>query len=247
MPQPHGFALLELVFGMAIGLLVVVAALGSLAAMQHSSKQVHDHLQLQHTSDSIFQTIADQVGHAGATHLRMVPEHPALVRMDTGNQHIPRIHGTRGGNGADAFTTSHHLKVGVRNCLGQLQKMPPSPQTTGSRFYHRGSRLLCHANGIAVPLTLAYNVRDFQVRYVEQTPSGTDMQWQLRTADTVVHWNRIAAVSVCLQLVGHLPSPKRQAHTTPLRDCNARPMALENDGRAHWVRTRVFAVQNHMP
>jgi Tfp pilus assembly protein PilW len=238
---------MELIIGMAVGLAVITAALGSLAAMQHSSKQVHDLVQLQQTSESIFQTIADQVGHAGFAPLRMVPDHPTLVHVTPGERQTPGIFGTRGAHGTDTFTTSRTFSNSGRNCLGQVQQTTASTQTIRSRFYHRGSRLLCHADGVVVPLTLAYNVRDFQVRYVERIPSKTEMQWQLRTADKVVSWDRIAAVSVCLQLVGRLPLPPVVAHPTPLHDCDARPMTLENGDRAHWVRTRLFAIENNIP
>jgi type IV pilus assembly protein PilW len=66
MRRQAGFSLVELMVGITVGLLVVVAAVGSLAFTQASSTVVVDNAGLQQKADAIFRNIAYHVEQAGA-------------------------------------------------------------------------------------------------------------------------------------------------------------------------------------
>ena len=239
----RGLALLELLVGLAVGMLVLAAALGALGTLQHSSKRIQESLELQETADSIFQTLGFQITHAGAQVLTVAPQHASRVVIAPPRAAEPFIQGTRGGDGADTLTTWHNPFAGTANCLGQRDT--GKTKFIRSTFYRQGNRLMCRASGVAVPLTLARNVHDFQVRYAERQPVPEGRHWQWRTAQTVQNWRQVAAVSVCLQLHGSLPLNTLQRPPAPdalVRGCDGLP--LRDRQYLALVNTQFFFLRN---
>lgn len=110
----------------------------------------------------------------------------------------------------------------LRDCLGQNPALSPggSVSTTPvlmSKFERKEAtnELVCTGSNAASAQPIIGNVTDMQVRYLEQLPSTTSMQYRTSppsTGSTV--WKSIYAVEVCLELTGTEPVPTTDATYT---------------------------------
>ena len=74
-----GTLLLELMLGLAIGLLVVLAAMTSLAHTHHAADTVEENVGLQQTAELVFHTLAQHIHPAGGVVLNSFPGTPGQV------------------------------------------------------------------------------------------------------------------------------------------------------------------------
>ena len=73
LPRQRGVSLIELLIGLVIGLLVVVAAMGSLVYTRASSLLIGDSTRLQQEAATAFRIIGGVARQAGARHLEDAP------------------------------------------------------------------------------------------------------------------------------------------------------------------------------
>ena len=244
--------------GLTIGLLVVVAALTSLATTQLSSSAISDSAQLQQTADSLFRTLGFQITQAGALHLEASPNNPNRVRFSaafTGfdpaithpGARIFAIHGQRraalGRPAADTLRTSIQDNGITGDCAGRPVAAAVAGIRVDSTFYLAGNQLMCRSGGNPIPQRIGENVRDFQVRYAVQRTVGTTLQTQFFSANGVPDWTRVSAVSICLQIAGE--ANNAITGLAPLTGCNQQP--LVPDGHLQLVTQRLFNVRNARP
>ncbi len=166
---PHtqrGLSLVELLIGITIGLLVVIAALGSLSFTQVTSTAVGDSARLQQRANSAFRTMGFQLRQAGATE---VAQAGPAVRFSSGqfngwNGAGRNLDGVEGsGSTPDTLRLSYEDGSGARDCLGN-----PPTTTAGIRvdnvFYVDAGRLMCKGADGTIQAILD-GVEDFQVTY----------------------------------------------------------------------------------
>lgn len=190
-----GASLMELMVGITIGLLVVLAALGSLVYTHVSSTTMVDATRLQQKADLAFRIISFQTSQAGAMELNKTNStslnagsvtlsadytgfDPSVTNLTT---IIASVHGVDedGTNGVnkDILRISHQdngtatVTSTVRDCLGQTTATATTGIRVDNEFTYRpaaggGGDLRCKgAAAVATAQPILDGVEDFQVTY----------------------------------------------------------------------------------
>ncbi|WP_326538863.1 PilW family protein [Pseudorhodoferax sp.] len=224
-PRQAGVTLIELLVGLAIGLMTIAVALGALLVSRGVSGTVSDASQLQQQGAHALRVIGLQLRQAGSIRLNLAfakeaPASAALV-IDPADP-VAFETGFNRATGALKSDANLPLQVGYQNytekvsfdskaeqslladCLGNK----PSATVIQSNFR------LVKANGATtgdlqcagsdgVARTVVGNVADFQARYVMQTLTATGATVSRVPASGVgTNWPAVVAVEVCLELVG---------------------------------------------
>lgn len=199
-PNPscqHGVTLLELMVGLAIGLLVIAVAMGALMSSRSVSGTVSDISGIQQQGSYVLRVIGQQLRQAGSLYLN--PDPTGGASTDVLGAVVFEIKAdARGGNsfdqqntlagGADTVTTGFRRYqdnvffadnatssvIGTdylsRNCVGS-----PANTNTDERvesiFTFADGNLRCSGNGSTVQ-PIAQNIAQFQVTYFVQTVAG---------------------------------------------------------------------------
>jgi type IV pilus assembly protein PilW len=251
-----GFTLMELMVGLSIGLLVVIAALGGLVVTQSTSGVVGDSARLQQTADNTFRLLGFQVQKAGAFLVGPTAANPTTLSfsgaftgfnpVSTGavNQ-IWAINGLEGASGTapDTLRVSYEDDGDDRDCLGNR----PDAAQIGIRVDSQYAldtvkkELTCLGAQVAAGTQpVADGVEDFQVTYGVQTVIAGALQYRFYTANQILDWTNIQAVNICLQLVGEKsgnPNP-----VTAIKGC--RNQDVTSDGYLRKVFQRTFSIRN---
>jgi type IV pilus assembly protein PilW len=257
-----GLSLVELMVGITIGLLVVLAAIGSLVATQVTSAVTGDSARLQQKADAVFRNLAFHLTQAGA--IVLAPPsvaQPAVLVFNEGYTgfnpvttgapvgQIFSIHGVNGAaNAPDTLRISYQDNGTVRDCLGNR----PIPANVNIRldnsFSVVGADLMCLGASAAAAQSIADGVEDFQVTYGIQTFVAGAAQYRFYRADEMLafpltpNWTSIQAVSICLQLTGDtLGNPQPGLVMIGCRGQN-----IASDGALRRVYQRTFALRNSM-
>lgn len=258
--RQRGMTLVELMVGIAIGLIVVAVALGALMASRGISGTVSEATSLQQQASYAFRVIGQQIRQAGSLELSLSPSiAPAASTTNAAMTPVafdpPDPTGTRPPFSRASSTlvadTTPSFTVGyqnytetvtppppastpvasslLRDCLGQNPALVASGSvdTTPvlrSKFQRNTStnELVClGAGGTSQPII--GNVTDMQVRYVQQAPKTTNLQY-LAASGVVANaasgagtWANVYAIEVCLELTGSEPTPTPDATYT---NCN---------------------------
>ncbi|WP_027016849.1 PilW family protein [Comamonas composti] len=224
-----GVTLLELMVGIAIGLLIVAVAMGALIGSRSVSGTVSDVSGIQQQAAYAMRVIGQQLRQTGSLRLNLNPSgapadssslipvgFEALIPLDGASKAtvIPLVHTTNG------FTTNYsRYKESAfsntsgtsfaRNCLGG-PKDSESDTLLESIFQFSNGQLKCGGNGES-PQPMVSNVADFQVSYLQQdnTTRGETRIKYIRTAaeksalqSTTDGMLKVQAVEVCLLLYG---------------------------------------------
>lgn len=238
--RQRGVSLIELLIGLTIGLLVAVAAVGSLVYTKVSSTTVGDSSRLQQDASTAFRIMGHQVRQAGARRLQnatggKVQFNPTYQGLSTTTFVI--LDGTEGtSNGTDTLVVSYDVEptIDARDCLGQT----PAGTLVRSTFRVVGRELQCQGSATSATFqALISGVEDMQVLYGVRT--GDDLRY--RVASDVPDWGLVESVQVCLRLVGDVAGTPTVAATTP--GCVA-GQTVNSDGRIRRVFTQVFNLRN---
>ncbi|WEE78957.1 PilW family protein [Comamonas testosteroni] len=205
--QQQGVTLLELMVGLAIGLLVVATAMGALMLSRGISGTVNDASSIQQQGAHTLRVIGQQLRQAGSLYLNPDPRNSAsndplsavvfeikAIAHDGGNSfdQTDAISGT-----ADSLTTGFRryadriflttntdsLDVLARNCVGA-----PAYEKNGTinadervesifAFDSTKNSLQCSGNGVTTAQPIAQNVAQFQVSYLVQTNADGSVQY----------------------------------------------------------------------
>lgn len=206
-----GISLIELMVGLTIGLMVVMAGLGTVVLSRSSSATVSDQALLASRGNLALQQMAFFIRQAGA--FEATARNSALPAAqqyfnlgDINSANAPAILTGLEASGpgtpaADEVTVQSEPRANTvtRDCLGNT---PSAGTWVRSRYFVQAENLMCQGDAANAAQSVAENVEDFQVRYMVQT--GTDQaslsQWVNATA--VTNWNNVTAVELCLQLRG---------------------------------------------
>ncbi|GAB2489257.1 hypothetical protein GCM10027082_45350 [Comamonas humi] len=213
--REHGVSLVELMVGIAIGLLVVAVAGGALMASRSVSGTVSDASQLQQDAAYAFRVIGQQLRQAGSLYLNpsaqgtdpllnggksidvaepVAFEVSVQAKAGSGKPFNPKTHTISGSD--DSLTlgyrrykepvfTADAPQSQARNCLGG-----PGTANTDLRvesiFRFNGTSLSCGGNDTANRLQpIIQNVANFRVRYLRQTAPHSSPQLQYVDAASI--------------------------------------------------------------
>ncbi len=202
--RQRGVTLVELMVGLAIGLLVIAVSMGALMVSRSVSGTVSDASGIQQQGAYIMRVIGQQLRQTGS--LYMNPDPSGVASTDVLSAVVFEIKAKEnGGNGFDQQT----LLVGkvdtlttgfrryrdnvffadnatdadtgtdflARNCVGT-----PGNASTDERvesiFTFANDTLRCQGNNVATPQPIAQNVAQLQVSYLVQTTDGTGTKLQ---------------------------------------------------------------------
>jgi len=232
-PNQNGLTLVELMVGIAIGLLVVAVAMGALMASRGISGTVSDATSLQQQASYAFRVIGLQIKQAGSLELSLNPTIAGASVDDTNAAMEPvafdppdptgvrpsfdRSASTIAGSDSPVdFTVGYQnyteITTGsatvpaslLRDCLGQNS----GAAVLSSKFEldSTAHELKCTGATAAGAQAIIGNVTDFKIRYAVQAPGTTTMQYE-DSAAAISNWGNVYAVEVCLELTGSENTP----------------------------------------
>lgn len=258
--QPQkGLTLIELMVGIALGLLVVAVATAALMGIRSVTGTVSDVTGIQQQAAYVMRTFGTQLRQAGslyldlgldddgdgdilsdtAFHLRRSTDR-AISEDDAGNVTVRFT-------GYEEPTFFPYNGPISRNCLGAPGNITGTTATIESIFTLVGNSLRCGGNG-AASQAIADNVAEFQVRYLMQgnTPADPTMLYT-DTAGVSDNWGQVQGVEVCLVLFGaeRIDLPTGTSYT----GCNGSAvnittLAEPRTNRMHYIFRNVFQLRS---
>ena len=205
----RGVSLIELMVGIAIGLMVIAVAMGALIVSRGVSGSVSDASQLQQQAAYAFRVIGLQLRQAGALRLNMavnkdesaanmadpVAFESKVAGFDPAVNTISSTNGaltTGYRNYKDNLFSGNSISL-MRDCGGASGSLT----LISSTFVLVGSDLRCNNQPIV------RNVASFQVRYLlQKQPGGNPTLQYVDAAGVNGDWSRVTGVEVCLVLYG---------------------------------------------
>jgi type IV pilus assembly protein PilW len=231
--------------GLTIGLLVVLAAIGSLVFTQVTSSVVDDAARLQQKADAVFRNMGFHVAQAGAFNLIAAGE-PGKVVFSGEYSGFNASHfnfqglegtGTPPNSLPDTLRVSYEADGTSRDCLG----FSPTGANVDNEFTLSGTDLTCKGATAAAAQSIAEGVEDFQVLYGVQTGLPGAEQYKFSVASAIADWTNIQAVQVCIQLIGDNKGNPRPSSFV-LKGCQGQTLA--NDGYLRRVFWRTLSSRN---
>lgn len=255
----QGVSLLEILVGMAIGLMVILAALGAMMLTQQTSSTVGDRSRLQQRAGDVMRNLGFHVQQSGARTLRVLgasansvgfsQAYPGIDTSRTAG--VPNLHvfGTEGAGGKpDSLVVGYQddSDTGLdntRDCLGNPTPNAERGLRMDNTFRVNSKAELECVGASGVEDALAEGVEDFQVRYAVKTGDWANRQTRWRNATELTaagSWPQVQAIEVCLQLRGERSDNVRSTVDTP--GCNGQ--AMTKDGRLRLVTRKTFVLRN---
>ncbi len=205
-PRQHGITLIELLVGIAIGLLVVAVAMGALMVSRGVSGTVSDASAIQQQAAYAMRVIGMQMRQAGSLYLNPTPVVGAVatdplsaVAFETdatgGTINFSQDNTIKGDAATGAVTTTYRRyqdavyaaatpQTLARNCLGgPADDGSNSDEAIENIFRLNGTQLECAGNGITQPVV--QNVAQFRATYLVQTVGAKGSVIKPLTADKV--------------------------------------------------------------
>lgn len=262
-----GASLIELMVGLTIGLLVVLAATGSLLVTRQGTTTVSDSYRLTTAGNNAMRLIASTIRQAGAIELvQAAPGDKVIFSLLPQRGATPAgdqlVFGTDGGAaGTDTLTVSYeHRNANVtRDCLGNDPGVVP--ERIDNLFSVNNVELRCVGNlglagtviGGGAQALVGDNtnvngevaVEDFQVWYWVQNPADPTRSQRV-TADAIAagNWGSVQTVEVCLQLRRSNIANYPVIAGTTYRNC--RDADVDTDGRLRQVFRGMYKLRNRM-
>jgi type IV pilus assembly protein PilW len=263
----RGINLIELMVGLAVGLLVVVAAVTSLTVASNTSRNVRDSAALEQQAAFIMLRIGQQVSQAGSVNAYLAGGNPdanisnggtdtaangqtGRITFDTraagvsaGNTRIPVFGTDGGGAGSDTFSVSYTWPNDgslAGNCSNttNADTLANGARRVVSSFSVDGNNQLLCGDGKNSPQPIAANVLEMRVRYLSVNDTGA-VTYQ--KAASVTDWTSVAAVEVCLEMQGDYIQAPEQTNVPNCQDATTRTI---NDGRIHRILKQTFYLRN---
>lgn len=218
--QQLGLTLIELLVGIALGLLVIAAAIGTLTISRTTAGTVGDVAQLQQQGSFALRVIGLQLRQAGSQEPQRSDTN-GLYSFDTTYAGIDgeniSVKGEDGADG-DSLSVSNFSSAGLENtqrrsCLGSIIAANTTMDATFKRKASSNELLCATTLPSAEAQAIATNVTDFQVAYRVSSASGT----QIMTSETVEDenlWKSVSGIEICLELKGDQRMPDTGATYT---------------------------------
>lgn len=258
-PRQHGVTLIELMVGLAIGLLVVAVAMGAMMISRGISGTVSDASNIQQQGAYAMRVFGTQLRQAGSIYLNLNPQNitggedelvtvglqfnrgdgPAIT-IDSGNMQVGYTRYTE-----PVFISTTEISL-ARNCIGAPQDASTDNRIENT-FNLSGTELICGGNGTAAQ-PIINNVRNFQVRYLQQDnniPSNAKIKYVNSTIAAtwdVSEWDKVQGVEICLVLFGNerIDIPSGSTY----KDCDGVTDKAYIDNKMHMVFRNVFQLRS---
>ena len=250
-----GLTLIELMIGLAVGLLVVAVATVSLLGSRSVTGAVSDISGIQQQAAYVMRTFGTQLRQAGSLYLDLgldadgegeITSATAFQLRGNDEQAITEAEGTGAitiqytGYEEPTFANAGPIS---RNCLGAPGSIPAGTTASiESIFTLNGTDLRCNDQPIA------QNVAAFQVRYLLQGTDQDDPTMLYTNSAGVADWNRVQGVEVCLVLFGteRIDVPAGGASYTGCdgNDVDMTTLTGDRTSRMHYVFRNVFQLRS---
>jgi len=250
-----GLTLIELMIGLAVGLLVVAVATVSLLGSRSVTGAVSDISGIQQQAAYVMRTFGTQLRQAGSLYLDLgldadgegeITSATAFQLRGNSEQAITEAEGTGAitiqytGYEEPTFANAGPIS---RNCLGAPGSIPAGTTASiESIFTLNGTDLRCNDQPIA------QNVAAFQVRYLLQGTDQDDPTMLYTNREGVADWNRVQGVEVCLVLFGteriDLPEGASYTGCDGSTAVNITTLAAPRTNRMHYVFRNVFQLRS---
>jgi type IV pilus assembly protein PilW len=249
--------LVEFMVGITIGLLVTMAAVGSLIMTRSAARTLNDSTGLEQQATLVMMQIGQQVSQAGAV----------TARNSTVNNILPYITfnvdalggGVNAGNPRvsifgsidtvadaanhmpDRFSISYPAPNDdggrARNCIGNTPTGAAGSQIIISQFSLNGTSLRCGDSVSTQPI--AGNVADMRVLYLQADGGGRVTYTNTDDTTAPPNWAQVVGVQICLELQGDPTEAPGQS----FKDCHDQNRTLA-DGRVHRIVRQTFYLRN---
>lgn len=268
-----GVSLIELLVGIAIGLLTITVAMGALMASRNVSGSVSDVSQIQQQAAYAFRDFGRQLRQAGSLRLNLAPQKISGEVIDVADPVAfeTAVSGftpsTDSIVGIDAPSSSQYkLTVGYRNytepvfsssteeslqrnCLGQQNSLA----LIQSRFTLNTSTNELQCAGSSTPQPFVQNVANFEVRYLVQTdpaPFGNPQLQYINAAavTAAAAWPQVQGVEICLVLYGNevvdMPSGTTYKDCDGTTSVNITTLSSPRKNRVHMAFRSVYQLRS---
>lgn len=257
-----GLTLMELMIGLAIGLLVVAVATAALMGTRSVTGTVSDISGIQQQAAYVMRTFGTQLRQAGSLYLDLGLDADGTGDIDSATTFQLRS------STQEAITENEDGAVTVRftgyeeptfadngpiarNCLGAPGDiLAGTTETIESIFTLKGDELRCGGNG-ATGQAIANRVAQFQVRYLVQGPEKANPTTLYANAADVNNWDQVQGVEVCLVLFGteRIGMPTDDPDLTSYTDCTNTKVDMttltgDRTSRMHYVFRNVFQLRS---
>lgn len=242
----RGASILELMTGLVIGMMVTVAALGSLAFVQLSASVKEESFRLQQRAAIALQVIGAQLRQAGAIELSQDTNASAVAFSNAFDGYAGGGYALSGEEGSgktgDTLRVSRQDNGVARDCLGNRPDASQAGIRVDSRFYLASGELRClGANTKSGSQAIIDRVEDFQVVYGMRAANAAGLMFRwIDAAEVGQRWPDVQAVRVCLQLLGERGSPTSAPQTEP----GCRGLNLPDDKQLRRVVRATFTLRN---
>lgn len=248
-PRPprseRGVSLVELLIGLAIGLLVSLAAMGVITFSRISSTTVTDTVRLQQDASFIMRIIGQQLRQARSVALEttVIDSSVGAVGYRSYQGTVPpggagevAVFGVEGGANPDAITISTGVLAGfTADCLGF---QPAGGDTIVSTFEINAGSLRCRTPANTEPMI--DNIEDFQIWYGVRDPATGNLRYLTAAQVGAANWATVGSVLVCLRMSGVTDT----APNTGAVFLGCGNEAVAWDGRIRRVFRQAFMLRN---
>ena len=259
-----GLTLIELMIGLAVGLLVVAVATVSLLGSRSVTGAVSDISGIQQQAAYVMRTFGTQLRQAGSLYLDLGLDADGTGDIDSATTFQLRssteqaITENEDGAVTVRFTGYEEPTFAdngpiARNCLGAPGDIPAgTTETIESIFTLKGDDYELHCGGnSATAQPIASKVAQFQVRYLVQSEKANPTTLYANADDVNNNWNQVQGVEVCLVLFGteRIDMPTDDPDLTSYTDCDGTRVDMtaltgNRTNRMHYVFRNVFQLRS---
>ena len=259
-----GLTLIELMIGLAVGLLVVAVATVSLLGSRSVTGAVSDISGIQQQAAYVMRTFGTQLRQAGSLYLDLGLDADGTGDIDSATTFQLRssteqaITENEDGAVTVRFTGYEEPTFAdngpiARNCLGAPGDIPAgTTETIESIFTLKGDDYELHCGGnSATAQPIASKVAQFQVRYLVQSEKANPTTLYANADDVNNNWNQVQGVEVCLVLFGteRIDMPTDDPDLTSYTDCDGTKVDMtaltgNRTNRMHYVFRNVFQLRS---
>ena len=261
-----GLTLIELMIGLAVGLLVVAVATVSLLGSRSVTGAVSDISGIQQQAAYVMRTFGTQLRQAGSLYLDLGLDADGKGEITSATAFQLRGNNEQAINEDAEETPTKYIvqytgyeeptfaNAGpiARNCLGAPGDIPAgTTETIESIFTLKGDDYELHCGGnSATAQPIASKVAQFQVRYLVQSEKANPTTLYANAAD-VNNWDQVQGVEVCLVLFGteRIDMPTDDPDLTSYTDCTKTKVDMttltgDRTNRMHYVFRNVFQLRS---
>lgn len=245
--QQAGVTLIELMVGITVGLLVVLAAVGSIVFTRASARTMTEAAMVEQQASLVTAFIGQQIKQAGALNLTVGAQGVSLQHpLDALGDSLVFVGGTEGGGPGvpDTLQISYIPPTDgslALNCAGMGPAVVNGVNQIVSSFDIDGNNFRCGAPAAGGRQPIAENVLDFQVMYLRRTNQAGDLAREnAAQIEAANNWRRVEAVEVCLHMAGLV---KTGAPAYALVNCEGDSQTF-SDSRIHRFIRQTYYLRN---